>query len=109
LVMREVVPRTDVPCLILGVNAFGTAFATVQHQMRTEALAPLRDHLVRAYGPDHEVVYVSSASAWFEQAELHRLSLSALADDSAGPPGATLFVPAQGAPPETNVALRDAF
>ncbi|MFN8524552.1 MAG: SAM-dependent methyltransferase [Chloroflexota bacterium] len=99
LVMHRIVPRSDVPCLVLGINAFGTAYATIHHDIRPRALKPLRDLLLPTYGVDHEVVYVGSATWWHEKASNRRLRLGDLTEESAEPPGTTLFIPARLPPP----------
>ena len=106
MVMREVGPRVDVPCLVLGINAFGTAFATIHHELRPRALAPLRDHLLHFYSPEHEVAFLASATWWHEEPRISRLPLRELADESAGDGlGPTLFIPPLRAPPPGNPAF----
>lgn len=100
LVLREIEPRVDVPCLVLGINAFGTAYATIHHELRPPALAPLRDHLLRFYAPEHEVAFVASATWWHEQSRISRLPLRELADEGGEDgPSPTLFIPPLRPPP----------
>ena len=74
-VLYRIEPRVDVPCLLLQPAAFGTSYATLRHEPRPATFAPLRDHLLRFYPPEHELLFVRSAGAWFEQAQLHRLPM----------------------------------
>jgi uncharacterized protein YabN with tetrapyrrole methylase and pyrophosphatase domain len=99
LVVHRIQPRADIPCLLLGVNSFGTNFPIGDHEPRPEALAPLRDHLLQTYPPDHEVVFVQSPTWWHEREQFLRVPLDRLGrEDGPSEYGATLFVPRASAP-----------
>jgi precorrin-4 methylase len=98
-VIYRIEPRVDVPCLLLQPAAFGTSYATLHHDPNPETFAPLRDHLLRFYPPEHELVLVRSAAAWHDQEQVHRFPLGDLC--SVGREevrNASLFIPRLRAP-----------
>jgi len=95
LVGCDIAPRVDMPCLLIQPTTFGTVYATIGHRPRPDALAPLRDHLLRFYPADHRVFFVRSADGYYAATpSIYALSLADLGgigqDELAG---SSLFVP----------------
>ena len=75
----DIVPRVDLPCLLIQPSTFGTAYATLGHRPKPNALAPLRDHLLRFYPAEHHVSFVRSADDyWAADPTIHTMPLSNL-------------------------------
>jgi len=96
LLAFDIEPRTDLPCIIMQPNAFGTSYVVGGRQVSPEAMAVLREYLLRFYRPDHPVMYVTSAVHPSASAEVVRFPLGELGGTADRPqvPGASLFIPA---------------
>ncbi len=77
----DIAPRVDLPCLLIQPSTFGTVYATLGHRPKPNALAPLRDHLLRFYPAEHRVSFVRSGDDyWTVAPAIHAMPLSALGD-----------------------------
>lgn len=94
LVGLHIEPRVDAACLLLQLGAFGTDYTTVGYEMQPGALTPLRDHLLRFYPAEHEVIFVTSAMQWEAKAQVDPLPLRELdRADKLEMRGSSLFIP----------------
>jgi len=94
LVSFRIEPRVDAACLLLQLGAFGTNYTTVGYEMQPGALTPLRDHLLRYYPDEHEVVFVTSAMKWEAKAQVDHILLRDLDHaDKLEVRGSSLFIP----------------
>lgn len=96
-------PRTDVPCLLLQVNAFGTAFAAIGHEPTPAALKSLREHLIRFYPPSHLILLVASSDTNFSASQVIQLRIADLDEvRSEHIASGTMFIPPAHSPQVVN-------
>lgn len=95
LVAYKIAPRTDLTCLLLQPDAFGTAFVAMGRRPRASAMAPLREHLLRHYPASHVVTYVTCPTSPTSQVRVESFPLCELGGtkDSPQAPGASLLIP----------------
>jgi uncharacterized protein YabN with tetrapyrrole methylase and pyrophosphatase domain len=103
MIGHGLLPNPNVPCIVLQINVFGTAYATEGTELRAGALTPLRDHLLQVYPPEHELVFVESPVFWFERPRQPRVPLSELGNVGPGESVApSLFIPPASTPAVVN-------
>jgi hypothetical protein len=95
VVAYKIALRVDIACLLVQPNTFGTSYVAADRHPLTEAMRPLREHLLLYYPPDHELTYVTSATAPGRNAILSRFPLKNLGGTEEAPqvPGGSLFIP----------------
>ncbi|MER7273756.1 SAM-dependent methyltransferase [Dactylosporangium sp. NPDC000244] len=95
LLIYQLQPRTDIACLLMQPNAFGTVFVASDRQPTALALRPLRDYLLRFYPAEHLVWYVSSSMAGSREPQLDCFVLGDLGGTESAPqePGRSLYLP----------------
>jgi uncharacterized protein YabN with tetrapyrrole methylase and pyrophosphatase domain len=95
LVAYAIQPRVDMACLLLQPNVFGTAYVAAGYQPQQSMIAILRDYLLRFYPPEHQIIYITSATHWKAVAQLECFALQTLGGTQQAPqtPGASLFLP----------------
>jgi uncharacterized protein YabN with tetrapyrrole methylase and pyrophosphatase domain len=95
LVAHGIAPRTDIACVLLQPDLFGTSALTLERGPDDEPLAPLRDHLLGSYPTEHEVTFVTCGGASSSDTRLDTFVLCELSRAERFPaiPGASLFIP----------------
>jgi len=99
LVVHDIRPRTDVACLLMQPDVFGTGYVAMGWEPRASALRPLREHLLRSYPENHQVTYVTCSSAGGVAPDLESFPLRELGGSENLPqkPGASLLIPSSTA------------
>jgi uncharacterized protein YabN with tetrapyrrole methylase and pyrophosphatase domain len=95
LVAHQIAPRTDITCVLLQPDLFGTSAVSLERRPGYEPLAPLRDHLLGSYPAEHDVTFVTCGGASSSDNRLETFALYELSRPERFPavPGASLFIP----------------
>jgi precorrin-2 methylase len=95
----EVKPDTRFACLLMQVGVFGTNYPLTGREPRANALAPLKDYLLRLYPPGHPAVLVRSSTHPEEPVNILRVTVGSLDQvPASAPQGVSLYLPALSNP-----------
>lgn len=93
-VAQGVQPQVESACLLFQIFSFGTAYWVNELGRKSDALAPLREYLLKFYPPNHAITFVASSVKKGVDPYICSIALGNICDiDISKLSGTSLFIP----------------